>query len=82
MATFTERPYQTECIQAILDAGPGRHLIALGYRSWEDGSFYASYRRWRVLILSHRDELVRQPEKYYGGKGPLWRRKSGGTCHG
>ena len=29
MVTFTERPYQTECIQAILDAGPGCHLIAL-----------------------------------------------------
>lgn len=68
MATFTERPYQTECIQAILDAGPGRHLIALATGLGKTVVFTHLTGVGRVLILSHRDELVRQPEKYYGGK--------------
>lgn len=68
MAILTERPYQTECIQAILDAGPGRHLIALATGLGKTVVFTHLTGVGRVLILSHRDELVRQPEKYYGGK--------------
>lgn len=68
MATFTERPYQTECIQAILNAGPGRHLIALATGLGKTVVFTHLTGVGRVLILSHRDELVCQPEKYYGGK--------------
>lgn len=47
---------------------PGAPSYRPGYRSWEDRSFTHLTGVGRVLILSHRDELVRQPEKYYGGK--------------
>lgn len=81
MATFTERPYQTECIQAILDAGPGRHLIALATGLGKTvvlrilpalgGSLsYPTGMSWsasRKNIMEGRSALVS---------------KSGGTCHG
>lgn len=66
MDTLTQRPYQIECEQAIMDAGPGRHLIALATGLGKTVIFTHLKNVGRVLILSHRDELVRQPEKYYG----------------
>lgn len=47
---------------------PGRHLIALATGLGKTVVFTHLTGVGRVLILSHRDELVRQPEKYYGGK--------------
>lgn len=67
MDTFTQRPYQIECEQVIMDAGPGRHLIALATGLGKTVVFTHLKDVGRILILSHRDELVRQPEKYYDG---------------
>lgn len=59
------RPYQIECEKAIMDAGPGRHLVVLATGLGKTVIFTHLKNMGRVLILSHRDELVRQPEKYY-----------------
>ncbi len=64
------RPYQEECIEKVnnlpdgtrtivcLATGLGKTVTAAGFRS-----------EGRVLWLSHRDELVRQPEKYFSMLG-------------
>lgn len=59
------RYYQEECIQKIEDAGKGSHLIVLPTGSGKSMVFSHIPRHGRVLILSHRDELVHQPRKYY-----------------
>lgn len=59
------RDYQKECIQAIEDAGPGSHLIVMATGTGKTMCFSHIPRHGRVLILSHRDELVHQPEKNY-----------------
>ena len=63
--TSTMREYQLECLKAIEDAGPGNHLCVLATGLGKTYIFSRIPRKGRVLILSHRDELVRQPEKYY-----------------
>lgn len=67
---YTLRPYQNECIETVknlpdgsrsvvcLATGLGKSLI--GAHLPHDG---------RVLWLSHRDELVRQPQKYFDEQG-------------
>lgn len=62
------RDYQNECIKAIEDAGPGRHLVAMATGLGKTAVFTHLENPGRTLILSHRDELVRQPEKYYLGR--------------
>lgn len=59
------RYYQEECIQKIEDVGKGSHLIVLPTGSGKTFVFSHIPRHGRVLILSHRDELVHQPQKYY-----------------
>lgn len=59
------RPYQKECIQKIEDCEKGSYLIVLPTGAGKTFCFSHIPRHGRVLILSHRDELVRQPEKYY-----------------
>ena len=57
------RPYQKECISAVPERG--RFLIQMATGSGKTVCFSRIPRKGKVLILSHRDELVRQPIKYY-----------------
>ena len=59
------RPYQKECIDIINQSKEGRHLVALATGLGKTYIFTHIARKGRTLILSHRDELVRQPERYY-----------------
>jgi superfamily II DNA or RNA helicase len=61
----TLRPYQKECIDAIENAGAGSYLCVLATGLGKTFIFSHLPRRGRVLILSHREELVHQPEKYF-----------------
>lgn len=62
---LTPRPYQQECIDLINSNPEGRYLISLATGLGKTVIFSHIKRRGRTLILSHRDELVRQPEKYF-----------------
>lgn len=59
------RPYQQECINTILSKPPGSYLAQMATGCGKTVTFANIPRRGRVLILSHREELVRQPVKYY-----------------
>lgn len=59
------RPYQKECIDIVDKKPEGKHLIALATGLGKTVIFSRFKRYGRVLILSHRDELVNQPEKYF-----------------
>ena len=59
------RPYQKECIDIVDKTPEGKHLIALATGLGKTVIFSRFKRYGRVLILSHRDELVNQPEKYF-----------------
>lgn len=62
---ITLRDYQRECVE-ILDAiESGSHMAVLATGLGKSVIFSSLKRRGRTLILSHRDELVRQPAKYY-----------------
>lgn len=59
------RPYQKEC-KDILDKTPtGNHLVVMATGLGKTVVLSHLKRNGRVLLLSHRDELVRQPEKYF-----------------
>lgn len=57
------RPYQKEALASIPDAGA--YLICLATGLGKTICMSRIPRRGRMLILSHRDELVHQPEKYF-----------------
>ena len=57
------RPYQKEALASIPDAGA--FLICLATGLGKTICMSQIPRRGRMLILSHRDELVHQPEKYF-----------------
>ena len=59
------RDYQQECIDTIAARGPGRWLAQLATGLGKTVIFSHIPRQGRVLILSHRDELVHQPLRYY-----------------
>lgn len=59
------RPYQQECIDVINAQTGGAHLVQLPTGAGKTVVFSHIPRRGRVLLLSHREELVRQPVKYY-----------------
>ena len=59
------RPYQKECIDIIDNLDEGRYLVVLATGLGKTVVFANIKRKGRTLILSHRDELVRQPEKYF-----------------
>lgn len=67
-STFVLRDYQKECIEAIDNAGEGHYLVAMATGLGKTAIFTHLDNPGRTLILSHRDELVRQPEKYYSGR--------------
>ena len=65
MAALTLRPYQQECIDTIQAREQGRYLVQLATGLGKTVIFTNLPRQGRVLILSHREELVRQPLKYF-----------------
>lgn len=77
---ITFRPYQKECLDILNPIESGRHLIALPTGCGKTMIFTHLDRKGRTLILFHRDELVRQPEKYYDC--PFGIEKADETSHG
>lgn len=63
---ITLRPYQEECIRSIPERGA--YLIQLATGLGKTVIFTQMPRRGRMLIISHREELVRQPLKYFDCK--------------
>ena len=68
MPEFNPRPYQAECLAAIAAQPPGAYLIKLPTGCGKTAVFTHTERRGRMLILSHREELVRQPLKWFDCK--------------
>ena len=62
-AHFNLRPYQQEALDSITESGA--YLICLATGLGKTVTFSQIPRHGRMLILSHRDELVHQPEKYF-----------------
>ena len=62
---ITLRPYQQECIDIINSKDSGRYLVQLSTGLGKTVIFTNLPRKGRMLILSHREELVRQPLKYF-----------------
>ena len=61
------RPYQQECIEAIESQPPGAYLVQMATGMGKTVTFANIPRHGeRMLILSHREELVEQPRKYFG----------------
>ena len=64
------RPYQQECVETINNLPEGTKTIACLATGLGKTVVGANLEfKGRVLWLSHRDELVRQPEKYFTGLG-------------
>ena len=59
------RPYQQECVDTINNLESGSHLVSVATGLGKTVIFSHLKRRGRTLILSHRDELVHQPQKYF-----------------
>lgn len=59
------RDYQQECIDVIERKPPGSYLIQMATGLGKTKTFTHLPRHGRVLILSHREELVRQPLREY-----------------
>lgn len=59
------RPYQQECLDVIARQPPGAYLCRLATGLGKTVIFTHLPRYGRVLLLSHREELVRQPLQYY-----------------
>lgn len=60
------RPYQQECIATIDAQGPGAYLVQMATGLGKTVTFANLPRHGeRMLILSHREELVEQPRKYF-----------------
>ncbi|MBR0221036.1 MAG: DEAD/DEAH box helicase [Synergistaceae bacterium] len=57
------RPYQKDALASIPEAGA--FLIQMAVGLGKTVTFSQIPRRGRMLILSHRDELVHQPQKYF-----------------
>lgn len=62
---ITLRPYQRECIDTIQAQRPGSYLVQMATGLGKTVTFANIPRQGRVLLLSHREELVEQPRKYY-----------------
>lgn len=62
---MTLRPYQQECIDIIESQPPGSYLVQMATGLGKSMTFSHIPRHGRVLLLSHREELVHQPAGYY-----------------
>ena len=60
---YVLRPYQQEALDSIPESGA--YVICLATGLGKSLTFSRVPRRGRMLILSHRDELVHQPAKYF-----------------
>lgn len=59
------RDYQKECIDIIQSKPTGAYLIQMATGMGKTATFTSIPRQGNVLLLSHREELVTQPLKYY-----------------
>lgn len=59
------RDYQQECIDIIESKPSGSYLIQMPTGCGKTATFTHIPRHGRTLILAHREELVRQPARYY-----------------
>lgn len=59
------RDYQQECKSIIDTIEPGAYLIQMATGLGKTVTFANIKRQGKMLILSHREELVRQPLKYF-----------------
>jgi len=59
------RDYQRECLDKIESMPKGAYLVSMATGLGKTVVFSHIKRRGRVLVLSHREELVYQPIKYY-----------------
>lgn len=59
------RPYQQECVDKINALPGGAHLVQMATGLGKTVTFASIERKGRVLLLSHREELVNQPRKYF-----------------
>ena len=59
------RDYQQECVDIINNTESGSYLVAVATGLGKTVIFSHIARRGRMLILSHREELVWQPKKYF-----------------
>lgn len=63
---FQLREYQQECISIIEAKSPGSYLVQMPTGCGKTATFTHIPRNGgRVLVLAHREELVRQPARYY-----------------
>ena len=62
---ITLRPYQQECLDVIQAHECGAYLVQMATGLGKTVTFSRIPRRGRMLILSHREELVQQPLKYF-----------------
>lgn len=66
MSEIKLRPYQAECIETIEEQPPGAYLAQMATGLGKTVTFANIPRHGgRMLILSHREELVEQPRKYF-----------------
>lgn len=59
------RQYQREALEIIDNIKPGSYLVKLATGLGKTVIFTNIRRKGRVLVLAHREELIRQPAKYY-----------------
>ena len=59
------RDYQQECIDIIQQKDHGRYLVQMATGLGKTVTFANIPRKGKMLILSHREELVKQPLKYF-----------------
>jgi len=59
------RDYQQECIETVKNKGTGRWMVQMATGLGKTVTFAAMPRDGRTLILSHREELVNQPRRYF-----------------
>ena len=59
------RDYQKECISIIEAKPPGAYLCQMPTGCGKTATFTHLPRHGRTLVLAHREELVRQPARYY-----------------
>ena len=65
---YALRPYQEEAVETVNNLPDGsRSILALATGLGKTVTMSRFKRQGRLLILSHRDELVRQPKKYFPG---------------
>jgi len=65
MTNIVLRPYQKECVDLIAAQSSGSHLVQMATGLGKTVTFASIPRQGRVLLLSHREELVNQPRRYF-----------------